>query len=78
MVLISLRIPVLTLAVLPAPAAFAQSSRLQALLADRFQLKMHKDKKEFAVYALVQGKGPLKLKASVLDPNAPKDRRMCW
>lgn len=46
---------------------------LQALLADRFQLKLHKDQKEFPVYALVAGKGPLKLKESPPDPNANKD-----
>jgi uncharacterized protein (TIGR03435 family) len=34
---------------------------LQALLAERFQLKFHKEQREFSVYALVQGKGPLKL-----------------
>lgn len=35
---------------------------LQALLAERFQMKAHRDKKEFSVYALVQGRNPLKLK----------------
>jgi uncharacterized protein (TIGR03435 family) len=35
---------------------------LQALLADRFQLKFHRDKKELPVYALIVGKPPLKLK----------------
>jgi uncharacterized protein (TIGR03435 family) len=35
---------------------------LQALLADRFQLKLHHDKKELPVYALVLGRPPLKLK----------------
>ena len=35
---------------------------LQALLEDRFQLKIHREKREFPVYALVLGKGPLKLK----------------
>jgi uncharacterized protein (TIGR03435 family) len=35
---------------------------LQALLADRFQLKLHREKKEMAVYALVLGKTPLKFK----------------
>lgn len=45
---------------------------LQALLADRFQLKMHKDKKALPIYALVLGKGPLKVEESPPDPNAPK------
>ena len=35
---------------------------MQALLADRFQVKLHRDKKEMPVYALVMGKPPLKLK----------------
>lgn len=61
-------------ATLPAGSTPAQvPEMLQALLADRFQLKLHKDKKEFPVYALVLGKGPLKLKESPPDPNAPKD-----
>jgi uncharacterized protein (TIGR03435 family) len=37
---------------------------LQALLAERFQLQLHKETKEMPVYALVAGKGPHKLKAS--------------
>ena len=40
---------------------------LQALLADRFQLKLHREKKDFPVYALMIGKGPLKLKESPPD-----------
>lgn len=43
---------------------------LQALLAERFQVKLHRDKKEFPVYVLEIGKGPLKLQASPLDPDA--------
>jgi uncharacterized protein (TIGR03435 family) len=42
----------------------------QALLEDRFQLKYHREKREFPVYALLQSKGPLKLKESPVDPNA--------
>jgi uncharacterized protein (TIGR03435 family) len=34
----------------------------QSLLAKRFQLKVHREKKDFPVYALVIGKGELKLK----------------
>ena len=30
---------------------------LQTLLADRFKLKMHREKRDFPVYALIQGKG---------------------
>jgi uncharacterized protein (TIGR03435 family) len=35
---------------------------LQVLLADRFDVKFHREKKEMPVYALVMGKTPLKLK----------------
>lgn len=37
---------------------------LQAVLADRFQMKMHREKKDFPIYALIAGKPPLKLQAS--------------
>lgn len=40
---------------------------LQALLADRFKLTFHREKKEFPVYALVVTKGGLKAKVSPLD-----------
>jgi uncharacterized protein (TIGR03435 family) len=40
---------------------------LQALLRDRFQMKMHRETKEFPVYGLVVGKGELKLKESPPD-----------
>ena len=46
---------------------------LQNLLTDRFQVKMHRDSKEFSVYAVVVGKGGLKLKESPLDPEAEGD-----
>lgn len=45
----------------------------QALLADRFHLKVHTEKKEFPVYALLVGKDPLKLKESPPDPDSDKD-----
>jgi uncharacterized protein (TIGR03435 family) len=45
---------------------------LQALLADRFQLKAHKESREFPIYALVVGKGGLKIKGTPVDPNAPR------
>ena len=41
---------------------------MKALLADRFQLKLHHETKEFPVYALVLAKGGTKLKESPLDP----------
>jgi uncharacterized protein (TIGR03435 family) len=43
---------------------------LQALLADRFQLKFHREKRDLPVYALVLGKTPLKLKEV---PPSPDD-----
>jgi len=41
---------------------------LQDLLVDRFKLKVHREPREMPIYALVQGKGTLKLQ------EAPKDR----
>jgi uncharacterized protein (TIGR03435 family) len=41
---------------------------LQHLLADRFQMKSHREKRDFPVYAVVVGKGPLKLRESEPDP----------
>lgn len=35
---------------------------LQTLLAERFKLKVHRETKDAAVYALVPGKGPSKLR----------------
>jgi uncharacterized protein (TIGR03435 family) len=35
---------------------------LQALLTDRFEIRMYREKRDFSVYALLVGKGPLKLK----------------
>ena len=50
---------------LPAGAAVGQIPQmLQALLTDRFGLKMHREQKEMSIYALVVGKPPLKLKDS--------------
>jgi uncharacterized protein (TIGR03435 family) len=43
---------------------------LQALLADRFQMKAHLEKKEFPVYALEVGKDGLKIKEAAPDPTA--------
>ncbi len=58
------------LATLPAGSSTEQiPEMLQALLAERFKVKLHRDKKEFPVYVLEIGKSPLKLKASALDPD---------
>ncbi len=44
---------------------------MQALLADRFGLKVHREPKEMSVYALLIGKPPLRLTESPIDPDAP-------
>jgi len=44
---------------------------LQALLLDRFQMKTHHESKDFSVYAVVVGKGGLKMKESPADPADP-------
>ena len=44
---------------------------LQNLLAERFKLAIHRDSKDQAVYAMVLGKGPLKIKESAAPPAAP-------
>ena len=49
-----------------------EGQRLQALLADRFQLKFHRTTKELAVYALVVAKGGPKLNA----PNPSERHRL--
>jgi uncharacterized protein (TIGR03435 family) len=42
---------------------------LQALLADRFQLKIHRESRDFPVYALVVASGGLKMKESQPAPD---------
>jgi len=42
---------------------------LQTLLADRFKLTFHREKKEMSMYALVQGKNPPRVKPSDDSPN---------
>ena len=44
---------------------------LQSLLEERFQIKLHREKKELPVYALIIGKPPLKIQESAADPAAP-------
>lgn len=61
-------------ATLPAGSTTAQlPEMLQALLADRFQVKLHKGKKEFPVYALMVGKGGSKMKEMPPDSDADTD-----
>jgi uncharacterized protein (TIGR03435 family) len=45
---------------------------IQGLLAERFQLKTHRDKKDFPVYALVVAKGGLKISESAPDSDLDK------
>ena len=45
---------------------------LQNLLADRFQVKVHKETKDLPLYELTVAKGGPKLKPYVDDPNEPK------
>jgi len=46
---------------------------LQALLADRFKLTMHRDTKDHAIYALIVAKGGPKLKEAPPDVEVPAD-----
>ena len=50
---------------------------LQNLLAERFKLTLHREKKDLPMYALVVGKNGPKLKESVEDPAAPKGGGRC-
>jgi uncharacterized protein (TIGR03435 family) len=47
---------------------------LQTLLADRFQLKIHRESKEFPVYALAVAKSGLKLQESATSADAATDK----
>jgi uncharacterized protein (TIGR03435 family) len=51
------------------PNAKQLKTMVQKLLADRFKLAFHRDKKELPVYALVVGKAGSKLTKSAGDPN---------
>jgi len=60
------------IAKLPAGATEGQiPEMLQTLLAERFGLKVHSETRDHAVYTLVVGKGGLKLKEAVADPDNP-------
>jgi uncharacterized protein (TIGR03435 family) len=59
---------------LPAGATEAQvPDMIKALLADRFQMKAHRETKDLPVYALTVAKGGLKMKESPVDPNKVGD-----
>jgi uncharacterized protein (TIGR03435 family) len=53
-----------------APSTDQFKQMLQALLADRFQLKIHLESKEMPAYELVVGKNGHKLKDATADPDA--------
>lgn len=52
-----------------APSDRQVKSMIRKLLADRFKLSFHEEKRELAVYALERGKAGPKLTASEADPN---------
>ena len=51
------------------PSVTQMKMMIQKLLADRFQLTFHRDKKELSVYAITVGKTGAKLTKSESDPN---------
>ncbi len=56
------------IAIAPGPASNDEMRlMLQRLLTERFQMKLHWEKRELSVYALVLGKGSPKLKAAASD-----------
>ena len=58
-------------ATLPPGSSPSQSPEMmQRLLEERFQLKMHREQKDFPVYMLEIAKGGLKMQESAPDPNA--------
>lgn len=60
---------------IPEGAGTAQiPEMMQALLAGRFKLKLHHEQKEFAVYALMVGKGPLNLKEAPPDAESAEQK----
>lgn len=62
-------------ATLPAGSTPSQIPEMvQSFLADRFQLKMHREKKDLPVYALILGKPPLKLTENPADSDAAQPK----
>jgi uncharacterized protein (TIGR03435 family) len=51
------------------PNSDQMKTMIQKLLADRFQLKFHREKKELTVYAITVGKTGIKFSKSDRDPN---------
>jgi len=64
---------------IPAGATIQQlPDMLQSLLVERFGLTFHREQKELPVYALVIGKGPLKLRPHSTDGEAAIVDRLTW
>ena len=60
---------------IPDAASAAQLPQMfQALLTDRFQMKSHRETKEFAVFALTVSKNGLTLQPSASAPEVPSDK----
>jgi uncharacterized protein (TIGR03435 family) len=60
-------------ATIPAGVSTTQMPEMmQRLIEDRFQVKMHREKKDFPVYALEVAKGGLKMLVNAPDPDAAK------
>lgn len=57
----------------PAERSEARKRMMQQILFDRFNLKVHHEKKDIPAYALVEAKGGSKLKEA--DPNLPANSR---
>ncbi len=58
-------------ATLPAGTPMSEfPEMMRRLIEERFQMKMHREKKDFPVYVLEVGKGGLKMQESAPDPNA--------
>jgi len=57
-------------ATLPPGTAAQIPEMMKSLLEDRFQIKIHHDKKDFPVYVLEVAKGGLRMQESAPDPNA--------
>lgn len=56
------------------PSIHQQQEMLQNLLADRFKLKFHREKRELAIYAIVLAKGGPKLTKTASDPDSLPDQ----
>ncbi|MGA8937616.1 MAG: TIGR03435 family protein [Acidobacteriaceae bacterium] len=58
------------------PDVDQEREMLRKLLAERFQLKFHRDKRELSIFAITVAKGGPKLAASKSDPDVMRDQTM--